>query len=261
MSGPLIEICVDTLEGAQAAARGGADRIEFCSALSEDGLTPSLGLVELALETVSIPIHVMVRPRSGDFVYSRAEFASMERDIERFKNAGVHGIVLGVLTQNGGVDVERTRQLVKCSAPMPVTFHRAFDDCSDLEQSLEDVISTGAHMLLTSGGASSLAHGVAAVAKLVRLAGDRIGIIASAGVTIETAAGLWRSTQSAAIHASLRRPVSLRYANDLPDAGQALAATSANVRSGSLEEDVRALVGSFHDASQCAQSIIVHQTQ
>ncbi len=249
MAVPIIEICVDTLEGAQAAARGGADRIEFCSALSESGLTPSSGLVDLALELVPIPVHVMVRPRSGDFVYSRAEFVSMERDIERFKAVGVHGIVLGVLTRDNEVDVERTRQLVKCASPMPVTFHRAFDECRDLEQALEDVIASGAKMLLTSGGASSLAHGASTVARLVQLAGDRIEIIASAGVTIETAPGLWRSTQSAAIHASLRRPVSGSQLDDRRSAVTVISGIFAGARFGPLEEDVRALVGSFRTPS------------
>ncbi len=240
MSGPLIEICVDTLAGAQAAARGGADRIEFCSALSERGLTPSIGLVELALETVAIPVHGIVRPRSGDFVYSDDEFSSMERDIDRMKLVGVHGIVLGILTPANTVDTTRTRQLVERAAPLPVTFHRAFDDCVDLEQALEDVIAGGARMLLTSGGASTLAQGAKKVARLVRQAGDRIEIIASAGVTIETAAGLWRSTQSAAIHASLRRPGFRREANRRSSTN-----ASAYAELGPSEEDVRALVESL----------------
>ena len=183
-------------------------------------------------------------------MYSPAEFASMERDIEHFKVIGVHGIVLGVLTQGNAVDVERTRHLVNLASPMPVTFHRAFDDCIDLEQSLEDVIATGAQMLLTSGGASTLAQGVTKVARLVQLAGDRIQIIASAGLTIETAAGLWQSAQSPAIHASLRRSISHRLFKDQSESITIFQGSSANKHFGPLEEDVRALVGSFHQAGR-----------
>ncbi len=246
MAAPLIEICVDTLAGAEAAARGGADRLELCSALSQNGLTPSLGLVEVALEKVSIPIHAMVRPRSGDYVYSPAELASMGRDIDHFKSAGVHGVVLGVLTQEGRVDVERTREFVQRAFPMPVTFHRAFDDCSDLEGALEDVIASGAHMLLTSGGASTLARGADTVARLVRVGGDRIQIIASAGVTIETATDLWAATRSAAIHASLRRTVPAHEASEQTYPSTRSSAAFASAQVGPLEEDVRALVESFH---------------
>ena len=241
MAGPVIEICVDTLAGAQAADRGGADRIEFCSALSEGGLTPGLGIVEVALETVATPLHIMVRPRAGDFVYSRAELVSMRRDIDRFKDAGAHGIVLGILTPTRDVDVERTRELVQRASPMPVTFHRAFDTCCDLERSLEDVIATGAKMLMTSGGAFSLAEGATKVARLVQLARDRIAIIASAGVTVETAAGLWRATRSAAIHASLRRSTMRETIDDF----DALPGISGPAPSGPSEEDVRALIGAL----------------
>ncbi len=242
MSVPVIEICVDTLQGAHAAARGGADRLELCAALSEHGLTPSLGLVQQAVQTLSVPIHVMVRPRSGGFVYSADELAAMEVDIEAFKRAGVQGIVLGVLTPENRVDVEQTRRLVALAAPLPVTFHRAFDDCADLPQALEDVIASGAKLILTSGGATTLARGADAVADLVQRAAGRIEIIASSGVTIDSARGLWQATKAPAMHASLRRRVrtNIRPAEIPGSEGRPGAAAA-----GPLEEDVRALVHCF----------------
>jgi copper homeostasis protein len=242
MSVPIVEICVDTLEGARAAARGGADRLELCAALSEHGLTPSLGLVQQAVQTLPVPIHVMVRPRSGGFVYSADELAAMEVDIEAFKRAGVQGIVLGVLTSENRVDVAQTRRLVALAAPLPVTFHRAFDDCPDLPQALEDVIASGARMILTSGGAPTLVRGAGAVADLVRRAAGRIEIIASSGVTIDTAKDLWQATHAPAMHASLRRRVrtNIRPAEIPGSEGRPGAAAA-----GPLEEDVRALVHCF----------------
>ena len=246
MPPPVTEICVDTLEAAQTAARGGATRVEFCSALAEGGLTPSLGLVALARETVSVPIHVMVRPRAGNFVYSHDELSSMERDIDLFKDAGIDGVVLGLLTPAGTIDVGRTRQLVERARPMAVTFHRAFDECADLTRALEDVIVSGATALLTSGGAPSLALGATRVAELVRLAGGRLEMIGGAGVTIENAAGLWRSTGVAAMHASLRRAMSSLPPNRHVDAAAALPGGHVEAQPVLLEEDVRALVASFH---------------
>ena len=242
MSVPLIEICVDTLEGARTAARGGADRLELCAALSEHGLTPSLGVVQRAVQTLSVPIFVMVRPRSGGFVYSAEELAAMEMDIEAFKRAGVQGIVLGVLTPENRVDVEQTRRLVALAAPLPVTFHRAFDDCPDLSQALEDVIAAGAKLVLTSGGAPTLARGADAVADLVQRAAGRVEIIASSGVTIDTARDLWQATNAPAIHASLRRRgrTNIRPAEVPGSEGRPGAAAA-----GPLEEDVRALVHCF----------------
>lgn len=242
MLAPVIEICVDTLEGAQAAARGGADRLELCAALSEHGLTPSLGLVQQAVRTIPIPIHVMVRPRAGGFVYSPEEMSAMELDIQAFKRTGVHGIVFGILTPQNRIDIPNTRRLVQVAAPLPVTFHRAFDDCPDLLQAMDDVIACGAKMILTSGGATTLARGAAAVAELVRHAAGRIEIIASSGVTIESAVELWRATRAPAMHASLRRRIrtNIRPA-EVPGVGGRPGAAAA----GPLEEDVRALMQCF----------------
>jgi copper homeostasis protein len=173
----------------------------------------------------------------------------MERDVEHFKRAGVHGVVFGLLTRTREVDTERTRQLVQRALPMSVTFHRAFDDSADLERSLENVIASGAHMLLTSGGAASLSVGATQVAKLVHLAGGRIEIMGGAGVTIETAAALWRATHTAALHASLRRAVIASSMHPRSYAATGVPSMHADAEFALFEEDVRALVESFPDAS------------
>jgi len=140
----LLEISIEALESALAAERGGADRIELCGDLSLGGVTPGADLMRTTRAQVRIPIFSMVRPRAGDFVYSTAEFAEMKRSVVGAKEAGMDGVVLGVLTKEHRVDVERTRELTELARPLPVTYHRAFDEIADLDQALEDVIQSGA---------------------------------------------------------------------------------------------------------------------
>src|ERR1700760_2793056 len=130
---PALELCVETLANAEIAARGGAHRIEFCGELADGGITPSLGLLEQVVSSIAIPVHCMIRPRGGNFLYNAGEFRAMERDIELAKNAGAAGVVLGLLTAKGEVDVAATRHLIEASRPMRVTFHRAFDVTRDLD--------------------------------------------------------------------------------------------------------------------------------
>src|SRR6266849_7437960 len=138
----LLEISVETLEAALAAQRGGADRIELCGNLNIGGVTPSIELMRAVRAQLRIPIFGMIRPHGGKFVYSEAEFADMKRSIGEAKQAGMDGLVAGVLTSDGSVDMERTRELVALARPLPLTVHRAFDDCGDLRGALEDVIPT-----------------------------------------------------------------------------------------------------------------------
>jgi copper homeostasis protein len=178
----ILEITVETVEGAVSAQRGGAQRIELCHRLAVGGLTPSDDLMQAAREQTSLPIFAMIRPRGGDFVYSDSEFAAMQRDIESAKRLAMNGVVLGILKEDVRVDIQRTRQLVELARPLAVTFHRAFDATADLRQALEDVIQAGATRILTSGGASGAPEGLATLAELVAAARDRVILVPGGGI-------------------------------------------------------------------------------
>ena len=178
----ILEVCVESLGRAVAAERGGADRIELCSNLHAGGITPSLRLMHSLRKKLGIPIHVLIRPRAGDFVYSASEFETMKQEIRRAKDLGMDGIVLGVLDAKHQIDVPRTSELVKLAHPLPVTFHRAFDFCVNPVESLQAVIGTGARRLLTSGGKAKATDGLAMLARLVRAAGGRIDVMPAGGV-------------------------------------------------------------------------------
>jgi len=199
----ILEISVESAEAAAAAERGGADRIESCSDLKVGGLTPSRALLQGVREKVHLPIYSMIRPRAGGFVYSESEFAAMKQSIAEAKECGMGGVVLGMLTKARRVDIARTRELVDFAKPLPVTFHRAFDEIADLRQALEDVIGTGARRILTSGGAKSALEGAAILADLVQLAGERIIILPGAGISAENIAEVVRQTTAREFHSGL----------------------------------------------------------
>ena len=199
----LLEISVETLEAALAAQRGGADRIELCGNLNIGGVTPSIALMRAVRAQLRIPIFGMIRPRGGEFVYSEAEFAEMKSSIGEAKQAGMDGVVAGILTSEGSVDMERTRELVVMARPLPLTFHRAFDDCGDLRRALEEVIPTGASRILTSGGAQSALEGAAILAGLVAAAGNRITIVPGAGISAFNIAMVVNETRAREFHCGL----------------------------------------------------------
>jgi copper homeostasis protein len=203
----LIEVCVDSIASAAAAERGGAQRVELCSDLLEGGITPSLGLLQSVRAAISLPLHVIVRPRGGDFCYSEEEFDVMRRDIEIAKRAGADGVVLGILLPSGRIDIARTRQLTELAMPMSVTFHRAFDMSADLQNSLTDVCQTGADRLLTSGGEPDCLQGTDAIAKLVQSARGRIHIMAGGGINAGNVAPILQRTGVTEIHVGVATAV------------------------------------------------------
>jgi copper homeostasis protein len=178
----ILEISVESVEAAMAAERGGAQRIEFCSNTRDGGTTPSMELLRAVRERVHVPIFSMVRPRGGNFFYSSGEFTAMQQDVVRAVELGMDGVVLGLLREDGRIDVGRTEELIERARPLPVTFHRAFDECSDLQQALEDVIKTGATRLLTSGGKRTAPEALGILGELVRIAGERLIVMPGSGL-------------------------------------------------------------------------------
>lgn len=195
-----VEIAVDTLDDAVAAERGGAHRIELCYDLSADGLSPSLELLKQVRSAVTIPVHVMVRPRAGDFCYSDEEYRTMKTAIDRYKSHGADGLVLGILTKDRTVDVERTADLVLHARPLGVTFHRAFDVAADPFAALESIIQTHAERLLTSGQKQTAPEGVELINRLITKASGRIAIMPGAGINRTNAARLLTSLPVREIH-------------------------------------------------------------
>ena len=219
----LLEVCVDSIESALAAGRGGAHRVELCSNLMEGGVTPSAGLISNIRRKVSIDIHVMIRTRGGDFCYSAEEFETMEQDVLTAKQLGANGVVFGILTNDGEVDVPRTRHLVQIARPLKTTFHRAFDMSRELDKSLADVIEAGADRVLTSGGEQRVEDGIQTVAKLVKAAGQRVAVMVGSGITESNVCRMIRETGVREIHASLRARVAspMQYRNDKISMGSA----------------------------------------
>jgi len=182
----LFEACVDTLEDALTAEQRGANRIELCSALDQDGLSPSLELTMQCLQNLSIPIMVMVRPRGGDFVYSEEEIRQMELEIDFFKQAGVAGIVFGLLTNQHFIDTENIERLVCKAYPLEVTFHKAIDYSFDTFKSFQELNTIeGITRVLTSGGRDTAWNGRFAIKAMNEFPGRRIKIIAAGKVLPE----------------------------------------------------------------------------
>jgi copper homeostasis protein len=178
----ILEVCVESVEGAVAAQEGGADRVELCANLLEGGTTPSSGSIQQARRNLHIGLQVMIRPRGGDFCYTATEFEVMKLDIEMARKADANGVVLGILKEDGSVDETRTRALTELARPLSVTFHRAFDMSRDPYEALETLITLGIDRILTSGQESSALEGLDLISDLVRKAGGRIMIMPGGGI-------------------------------------------------------------------------------
>lgn len=205
---PLLEVCCGSFYSACQAVLGGARRIELCQALSLDGLTPSIGLLQAVRERYpDLCIHVLVRSVEGPFVYSAEEVALMERDICAAVRAGADGIVVGALTPGGDIDLEAARRWVAAADGRPVTFHRAFDRCHRPQDALEQLIDLGCARVLTSGQASTAESGIPLLRQLVQQAAGRIIILPGGGVNSGNARRIIQATATTEIHGSASRPM------------------------------------------------------
>lgn len=178
----LIEVCANSLQSALNAEEAGADRIELCSELGVGGITPSPGLIQLTRERLNLPIHVLIRPRSGHFTYSEAEFEVMLSDIDFCKKIGVDGIVSGVLRSDFSLDGERTKELVEQAKPLHFTFHRAFDWIGNPQEALMELEKIGVHTVLTSGQKPTAAEGLSNISKWQKI--TKLIIMAGGGVNL-----------------------------------------------------------------------------
>lgn len=212
-----LEICCADLHSLRAAIAGGAHRIELCQALSLDGLTPSAGMIELAVNS-GIDVHVLIRPREGNFVYSEDEVDCMIYDIQMARKLGAQGVVIGALTPEGDIDIQACHRMVEATGEqMHITFHRAFDVCRNPEEALLEVYSLGCDRLLTSGQAATAEDGIPLLKRLVKKAatfepregcgvrGSILRIMPGAGVTPENTARIIKETGATEIHGSLRK--------------------------------------------------------
>jgi copper homeostasis protein len=211
----LLEVAANSVASAMAAQAGGAGRVELCGSLAEGGVTPSHGTIAMTRERVSIPLYVLIRPRGGDFLYDADEYEAMRRDIEHCVAMGCDGVVVGGLTADGRVDVERCRALVEAAGTLGVTFHRAIDMARDPIEALDAVIALGCERVLTSGGHASAMLGASTIADMVQHAGARLVVMPGAGVTASNISELRLLTGAREFHASARHtlPSGMRYRN------------------------------------------------
>lgn len=198
----ILECCVDSVESALEAKKGGADRIELCSALVIGGLSPSAVLFQRIKQEVGIPTHVLLRPRFGDFCYTEHEHEIIKEEIKMFRELGADGVVIGSLAPDGSLCMEQMRELMAETGDMSVTLHRAFDMCRDPMETLEQAVTLGVHTILTSGQKNSAANGRALLRELVEKADGRIDILIGAGVEASVIEKLYEETKSTSYHMS-----------------------------------------------------------
>ena len=179
----IYEICVDSVAGVRAAKAAGANRVELCANLLEGGITPSRGMIGQARTIGGIGLHVIIRPRGGDFLFDDDEVASMLADIKTASAEGADGVVIGLLTAAGEIDVARTREVIALARPLSVTFHRAFDMTPDPFEALETLVGLGVDRVLTSGQEATVLEGLPLIVELIRRAADRIIVMPGGGIT------------------------------------------------------------------------------
>ena len=208
------ELCAYSVEACRIASTLGVNRVELCASPAEGGVTPSVATIERVAEIKGLDLSVMIRPRGGDFLYSDDEFQTMLQDIDHARKAGATGVVFGILTADGKVDIERTRTLVEASKGMETTFHRAVDMTDDYEAAVEAIIAAGCDRILTSGGYDKAIDGIENIRRAVEIAAGRIEIMAGSGVVAANAQAL-KDTGVDALHFSAKKMVAggMEYRN------------------------------------------------
>lgn len=205
----ILEICANSYQSAVNAEIAGAHRIELCSEISVGGITPSLGLLKKVLQSLTIPVHVLIRPRSGNFHYSDKEFEIMKENIRLCKDLGCAGIVSGVLHEDNTIDIKRTKELIELSKPMSFTFHRAFDIVSKPKEALLQLIALGVHRLLTSGQEEKAEDGIDLLLELQKLAKNKLTILPGSGINSENCIH-FKNNGFTEIHSSASKIISNR---------------------------------------------------
>lgn len=213
----MIEICIESVASAKAAAAGGADRVELCANLPEGGTTPSAGMIRQVRKAFGGGLMVIIRPRGYDFLFTEDEMETMLHDIAVARELGADGVVIGCLTAEGRVDTDRCARLMEAAGPLDITFHRAFDMSRDLGEALEDIIGLGIKRVLSSGGKPDVPSGMKELAALVKRARLRASIMPGGGVTENNAAEIVRATGVSEIHLSARDAVKSGMKHINPD--------------------------------------------
>lgn len=197
-----LEVCVDSYSSLMTATKAGADRIELCSALNIGGLTPSHGLMQQAKTLEGVEIYVMIRPRSGDFLYDHGEYETMKKEVANVKEKGFHGIVTGFLKADGTLDLERLEEMVELADPLKVVLHRAFDDANQPEKQIPRLIDMGIQRILTSGQRKTALEGAEYIQRIQQEFGKAITIMPGAGVNADNIEALYQKTGCTHYHMS-----------------------------------------------------------
>ncbi|MDF2596437.1 MAG: copper homeostasis protein CutC [Clostridia bacterium] len=198
----VLEVCVDSVESALAAQKGGATRLELCSNLIIGGTTPPVSLIDLVKKTVTLPIHILIRPRFGDFCYTPFEFECIKKEVILAKEHGAKGVVIGILKPDGCLDIERLKELISLAKPLHITLHRAFDVCLDPYEALEQAKALGIDTILTSGQEQTCTQGMECIKKLVLQAENQIEILVGSGLNSSNMREVMTKTHATAYHLS-----------------------------------------------------------
>ena len=212
----ILEVCVDSVESAMEAVKGGANRLEICGDLIIGGTTPNINLFKLLKEKINIKMNILIRPRYGDFCYTENEFEIMKRDIKMFKKAGASGVVIGILKPDGTLDIDRMKELIAAADGMYITLHRAFDVCRDPFATLEEAKKLGINSILTSGQKNKCTEGRDLLRQLVEKSEHKIEILIGSGINSNNVEDVISNTGSSAVHTSGKMEVEcdMKYRRD-----------------------------------------------